>query len=255
MAPDGNILKTEKMKPTDRALSIFEAFEQAGRPLTLSELADAAGLPVSTSHGIVRTLLQRGYIYMSSRRKDLYPTRRLYDMAARINRCDPYLDRLAPHLEALRETTQETVIVGKRQNDEVIYLDVREGPQTIRYSASVGSLKPLHSTSIGKALLSVLDDEAILQWAVARALKAITHNTLTSVEELVQNISSGRERGYFVTRGESVGDVFAVAIPIGVNNDVVGIAVAGPMHRVESRIDQIGSCLLETKAKIEAEQA
>lgn len=242
------------MKPTDRALSIFEAFEQAGRPLTLSELAEAASLPVSTSHGIVRTLLQRGYIYLTSRRKDLYPTRRLYEMAVKINRCDPYLDRLAPHLAALREATQETVIVGKRQNDQIIYLDVNEGPQTIRYSASAGNIKPLHSTSIGKALLSVLDDDAIRQWAEPRVLEAVTPNTLTGVGELIRNIDRGRECGYFVTRGESVGDVFAVAIPIAVNNDVVGVAVAGPMHRMASRIEEVGRSLLDTKARIEAEQ-
>jgi DNA-binding IclR family transcriptional regulator len=175
-------------------------------------------------------------------------------MAVKINRCDPYLDRLAPHLAALREATQETVIVGKRQNDQIIYLDVNEGPQTIRYSASAGNIKPLHSTSIGKALLSVLDDDAIRQWAEPRVLEAVTPNTLTGVGELIQNIDRGRERGYFVTRGESVGDVFAVAIPIAVNNDVVGVAVAGPMHRMASRIEEVGRSLLDTKARIEAEQ-
>ena len=48
------------MNPTDRALSIFEAFELRARPLTLTELSKAAGLPVSTCHGIVSALTQRG---------------------------------------------------------------------------------------------------------------------------------------------------------------------------------------------------
>jgi IclR family transcriptional regulator, acetate operon repressor len=175
------------MKPADRALSIFEAFKLAERPLTLSELAETAGLPVSTCHGIVRTQMQRGYLYLSSRSRDLYPTRRLGDMAARIGTHEPYLERLEARLEALREQTRETAIAGKRQHDQITYLSVLEGPQTIRYSAAAGSIKPLHSTSIGKALLSALDDDSVRRWADTQALPAVTANTLTDPDALIEN--------------------------------------------------------------------
>ncbi|CAD6558059.1 IclR family transcriptional regulator [Paraburkholderia sabiae] len=239
------------MKPTDRALGIFEAFEAEGRPLTLSELAEAAGLPVSTSHGIVRVLLERGYLYLTSRRKDLFPTRRLYDMAAKIIANDPYLERIEPQLQTLRDATQETVIVGKRQHDEIVYLSVLEGPQTIRYSAAAGALKPLHSTSIGKAMLSRVDASELRRFLAQAALPSVTDNTLTTADELFDDIAHSREKGFFVTRGESVSDVFAIAVPVDVNRDVLGIAVAGPRHRMEEQIERIGAVLLEAKRSIE----
>jgi DNA-binding IclR family transcriptional regulator len=239
------------MKPTDRALGIFEAFENVGRPMTLSELADAAGLPVSTSHGIVRVLMERGYLYLTSRRKDLFPTRRLYDMAAKILAHDPYLERLEPHLEALRSATQETVIVGKRQQNEIIYLSVLEGPQTIRYSAAAGALKPLHSTSIGKAMLSRVEAGELRRYLADSALSSVTDHTLTSADAVFDDIAQSRERGYFVTRGESVSDVFAVAVPVDVGPDVLGIAIAGPRHRMDEQIERIATVLLETKRAIE----
>jgi len=242
------------VKPTDRALSIFEAFGRAARPLTLSELADAAGLPISTSHGIVHTLVERGYLYLTSKRKDLYPTRRLFDLATRINANDPYLERLNPYLEALRETTQETVIIGKRQHDEIVYLAVHEGPQMIRYSSSAGSIKPLHSTSIGKALLSKLPDDALRAWADMQSLSPITSTTLTQADALIEDVAQGRKAGFFVTRGESVSDVFAIAVPVSINNDVLGIAVAGPAHRMDPNIYEIGRKLLAAKASIEMGQ-
>lgn len=243
------------MKPTDRALSIFEAFELAERPLTLSELANMAGLPVSTCHGIVGTLLQRGYLYLTSRRKDLYPTRRLADMAARIGRHDPYLERLEPHLEALRAATLETVIVGKRQNNEIVYLSVLEGPQNIRYSAAAGDLKPLHSTSIGKALLSTLDHDSARRWADTHTLSTVTPNTLTDADALIADLQAGRERGFFVTRGESVSDVLAVAAPVLVDHELLGIAIAGPLHRMAAGVDAIADQLLRAKALIEASRS
>jgi IclR family transcriptional regulator, acetate operon repressor len=243
------------MKPTDRALGIFEAFEAAGRPMTLSELADAAGLPVSTSHGIVRVLMDRGYLYLTSRRKDLFPTRRLYDMAEKIIAHDPFLERLEPFLETLRGATQETVIVGKRQHDEIIYLRVLEGPQTIRYSSAAGAIKPLHSTSIGKAMLSrVAPDELKRQLADA-TLTAVTDHTVTSQAALFEEIAEARERGYFVTRGESVSDVYAVAVPVNVNRDVLGIAVAGPRHRMEGEIERVAALLLDAQREIEGASA
>jgi DNA-binding IclR family transcriptional regulator len=242
------------MKPTDRALSIFEAFELAERPLTLSELAEAAGLPVSTCHGIVGTLMERGYLYVSSRRKSLYPTRRLVDMVTRISRHDPYLDRLEPRLETLRESTQETVIVGRRQHDHLIYLLVLEGPQTIRYSASAGSLKPLHSTAIGKALLSTLSDEELTAWLDGHKMRSVTAHTLTRSADLLRDVRAGHATGYFATYGESVSDVMAIAVPVAIGGEWLGVAVAGPLHRMKQAIDLDVKHLLRAKRLIEADR-
>ena len=109
-------------------------------------------------------------------------------MAQRIRANDPYLERLESRLEPLREASGETVIVGKRQRDEVVYLSVLEGPQTIRYSARAGDIKPLHSTSIGKALLSAETDTRLRIWTKSNELPAITSKTLVSVEALIADL-------------------------------------------------------------------
>jgi len=239
------------LKPTDRALSIFEAFEAARRPLALSELAEASGMPVSTSHGVVRVMIERGYLYVTGRRKELYPTRRLVDMALQIAAHDPFLDRLEPQLLALREATQETVIVGKRQGDQIVYLAVHEGPQTIRYSAPAGAQKPLHSTSIGKAMLGELDDASLQTWLAGAPLEAITGHTLTAADALLRDIAESKQRGYFLTRAESVSDVFAVAMPVHLHREVLGIAVAGPRYRMENALEHIAAHLHAAIARIE----
>lgn len=241
------------MKPTDRALSIFEAFEAACRPLALSELAEASGMPVSTSHGVVRVMIERGYLYVTGRRKALYPTRRLVDMALKIAAHDPFLERLEPQLLALREATTETVIVGKRQGDEIVYLAVHEGPQTIRYSAPAGARKPLHSTSIGKAMLGELDDASLQAWLASATLAPVTAHTLTAADALADDLAESKRRGYFVTRGESVSDVFAVAMPVHLHREVLGIAVAGPRYRMENALENIAAQMHAAIAHIEGD--
>jgi IclR family transcriptional regulator, acetate operon repressor len=227
-----------------RVIDIFEAFQTSQRPLSLTELADAVGVPKSTCHAIVSTLTARGYLYTLSRPRALYPTRRMFDVMADVVGKDPFIERATPVLERLRDATRETVILGKRQGDTVIYLQVIEGLHSIRYSAKPGEFKPLHSSSIGKALLGSLKEPEMRAWLKERALPAITANTKTEHEALVRDILDSRKLGYFVTRGENVSDVWAVAAFLTVNNETVAVAVAGPQHRIEANVAEVARLLV-----------
>ena len=228
----------------ERVIDIFEAFEASQRPLSLTDLAEAVGVPKSTCHAIVSTLLARGYLYSLSRPRSLYPTRRMFDVMNNICARDPFVERATPVLERLRDATRETVILGKRQGDSVIYLQVIEGMHSIRYSAKPGEFKPLHSSSIGKALLGSLKEPEMRAWLKERTLPAVTATTKTEHEALVQDVLSSRKLGYFVTRGENVSDVWAVATFITVHNETLAVAVAGPQHRMEANVPEIARLLV-----------
>jgi IclR family acetate operon transcriptional repressor len=231
----------------ERAFAILETFERERRPLSMKELADSCAIPASTCHALVHTLLKRAYLYQTGRRKDLYPTRRLYDIGAAVLAHDPVLQRLEPAMAALRETTRETVILGKRQKDAIVYLSVMEGPEVIRYSAAAGDIKPLHSTSIGKALLSVLREPDLRNLLAAQARESVTDATITDIAALIANIAEGRAHGCFVTRGENVPDVTALAVPVAINNELYGLAVAGPSHRLEKSADAVVAALVAAR--------
>ena len=231
----------------ERVFAILETFESERRPLSLKELADTCRIPMSTCHTLVHTLLKRAYLYQSGRRKDLYPTRRLYDLGVTILAHDPVLQRLEPAMQALRQATRETVILGKRHKVGVVYLEVLEGPEVIRYSARPGDIKPLHSTCIGKALLSTLSDQDLRAALGKGKLPRVTETTITERASLIADIDDGRETGCFVTRGENVPDVTAMAAPIAINQEFYGLAVAGPSHRMNAREAEIRKTLAETR--------
>lgn len=228
----------------ERIIDIFEAFQASRRPLSLTELSKAAGIPKSSCHAIVATLTARGYLYTLTRPRALYPTKRLYDVARGILANDPLVARAAPLLEELRNATRETVILGKRQGDTVIYLHVLEGPHPIRYSAEPGEFKPLYSSSIGKALLGSLKEPELRSWLQAHELPAVTAGTLTDRQALLEDVLASRRRGYFVTRGENVSDVWAVAAFIATPQDTLAVAVAGPKHRMESSLTDCARSLV-----------
>lgn len=233
------------VKTADRTLDLLEAFARIKEPLSLSELARQLGCPVSSCHGLIRTMKARGYLYLLQHRRRYYPTRRLLKVGAEIAAHDPLVERLVPALEALRRRTEETVILGHRQDDEIVYLHVLEGSQTIRYAASPGDRKPLHSSALGKAFLGVLDDGALAAFLERRHLERVTPNTITQADALIADVQRARRRGYFMTRGENVPDVTAVARTMVIESETLGVCVAGPTHRMRPKIVALGQALAE----------
>lgn len=239
------------IKTAGRTLDVFEAFEAIKKPTTLSELAGFIGAPISSCHGLVRTLRNRGYLYTVSGRSTLYPTKRLLDVATTIAANDPILERLGPALVKLRDETVETVILGKRQDDHIVYLEVVEGLHTIRYAAKPGKIVPLHSSAIGKAMLGTMRPAELEKFAADKAFERITDNTLTSGGALLDDVAEAQRRGYAITRGENVADVMAIARAFNAGSGLLGIAVAGPLPRMEANLDRYVGMLLETCAEID----
>ncbi|MDX5362438.1 MAG: IclR family transcriptional regulator [Alphaproteobacteria bacterium] len=239
------------VKTAARTLDIFEVFRTAGEPLSLTELSERINSPVSSCHALVKTLQARGYIYTLDQRRHIYPTKRLLEVATDIARRDPLVRKITPLMTALRDETGETVIMGKRQGDAIIYLDVIEGTHTIRYTAHPGETKPLHSSSIGKAMLSLLPD-ADMERLLGKRLSAPTPNTLTDLALLKADIAEGRARGCFITRGENVADVMALAIVRRIAGETLGFALAGPIARVEQNYDRYLSRVMAFGADLAA---
>lgn len=240
------------VKSAERVLDLIEAYGDARQPMSLSVLAKRIGIPVSSCHGLVRTLQQRGYLYSVGASRQVYPTKRLFRVAEVINANDPILDWLLPELEALRDLTGETVILGQAQDRSVIYLEVLESSSTIRYSAAPGEHKPFYSSAIGKALLSTYAPATLAQILTETPLTAITANTITDRHQLELDLAATRQRGFSITRGENVADVMAIAIAVATANDTLGIALAGPLPRMEANYERHSSALLALRARLAA---
>jgi IclR family acetate operon transcriptional repressor len=238
------------VKTAGRTLDLFETFARMQTPLSLSELARALNAPPSSCFNLIRALQARGYLYAVQLRRQLYPTRRLFEVASAIVAGEPWMARVEPVLTQLRDQTRETVILGKRQGDRVVYLNIIDGPQSIRYTARAGDLKPLHSSAIGKALLGALSPAELTEVLKQLPLERVTEATITDRSALLANLERGREFGSFVTTGENVADVMAVAATVRLESDVYGIAIAGPIHRMTDHVTSHVSALTAACATI-----
>ena len=233
----------ENVKTAGRTLDVLEAFARSGRPLSLTEVAQLIESPMSSAHALLRTLRARGYVYSFEDSKLLYPTKRILAIAQLIAKSDPLVELVLPEMRWLLKATNETIIFGKRQAERVTYLEVLESHQAIRYSAKPGDTKPLHSSAIGKAMLSFLSDKEITALMKKTGIKQVTGTTIVSPSKLISNIRQSSQKGFFVTRGENVADVLGISVGLRIAGEPLGIAIAGPIERLSAREDECGALL------------
>ncbi len=236
-------MAADNVKTAVRTLDLFEVFARVQGPLSLTELANLLGSPASSTHALVKTLRQRGYVYILEDRKLIFPTKRILAVSELIAKSDPIIEIFQPEMKKLLAATDETIILGKRQGDYITYLEVMESSRSIRYSAKPGDIKPLHSSAVGKAMLSTLSEPELLATVRKLGLKKITDSTITTVDTLLEDIKAGRSKNLFITRGENVPDVMAMAACIKLGSEHLSVAVAGPVERVSKREAEFASFL------------
>ncbi|MCU1625105.1 MAG: IclR family transcriptional regulator [Pseudonocardia sp.] len=204
------------IQAVDRALRIL-AVLQGGR-MSLGDIAARAGLPPSTVHGIVRTLLAHGMV-VQERDSGRY---RLGPATLRLG--NVYLDtlelraRVAPWAAELARRTGCAVRTGVLLLGEVVVVVHEPRPDGTRQMPEVGIVIPAHACALGKALLA--HDPAA---AAAVTLRSMTGGTVTDRTALDAELAEVRRTGLAVEVEEAVLGEYGLAAPLAdAVGDVVG---------------------------------
>ena len=243
-----------EVKLVARTLGLFECYADRGEPLSLTELSQGLQAPMSSTLALVRTLVARGYLYQT-RKRTYYPTKKLTIMCSSIDAKDPILDILRPYLVRLRDESGETAVLGTREDLQVIYLDSEHSFQAIRYTAQAGEARSLHANSLGKALLSVLDGEELLEVLERMEMNALTGKTLTSRKALLDDLALTRDRGWSANIAESVPDLAAIAAPFCLAGKWYAVSIVGPIARMQTAWNRHVGLLAKVKTELELHQA
>ena len=241
------------VKTAARVLDVLNLFAEEQKPLLYSEIATQMQIPLSSCHGLLKTMVARGYLYEIGKKHGYYPTQKLIHVATLICRSDPLNAVIEPVLERVRDLTGETALLAKLADDKVVYLIVAESKQTIRFSHQPGGFKAVHATSSGKALLSVLPSEERQKWFKAYSgFTAFTDSTITARDAFDRDLQAGVARGWQRSVGENVEDVMSVSLGFRAYEQPFAIVVAGPLGRMLKNEATTGKQLEEVKALLHA---
>jgi DNA-binding IclR family transcriptional regulator len=241
-----------RVKQVENVLDLIELFAREKSPRTLTALSAKLGMPKSSTFNLIDTLVARGFLYQTQPRSGYYPTRRLLDLSRDIVEGDGFLQRLHGELAALAANTGETVLLAVRDQGEVVYVDVVESSALIRYFAKVGERRPLYATSSGKAILTSYGEAE--RTAILQSLTYVTHERTTAgnSQELAANLELSIQRGWCEDQAEYTPDVMGIAVPVVHDERRFGLAVAGPMFRMQDRRTELAALLLATATRMQA---
>jgi IclR family transcriptional regulator, acetate operon repressor len=221
-----------------RILDIIEAFARERRPMSVSALASATGIPVSSCHGLVKTLEERGYVFEVKSQGGFYLTKLLANQLSAISNYDPLPPWVAPALETIRDRSNETILFAKLVNAAALYIEVFESKQYVRYIVKVGDIRPLYASAAGKALLASLDDKTRMAIIDRIKFTKYTERTISDKQELIAHLQEWTPKGWFISREDYLEEVHAVAVPIVIGGEHYACAIAGPAHRIEENLDE-----------------
>lgn len=238
-------------RATDRVIDILELAAASRDGLPLKDLSLRVETPKSSLLPLLRTLSARGYLEQG-RAGEYRLGRRALELAVRSRGGRDLVDAARPALEALMRRTGESAFLTTLAAAAVVFIDVVETEQIIRYTVNVGQRSPLHATANGKAILAFLpaaQRDAILR---ALSLKRYTDRTLTSLPALRAALDEIRTTGVGVSIDEIVRGASGIAAPVfDRDGRVVGAcAVGGPTDRMKPRMRQLAADVKATARSI-----
>ncbi|MFC4603974.1 IclR family transcriptional regulator [Rhodococcus kronopolitis] len=209
----------------ERMTLILDAFDGRAARLTLEEVALRSGLPRSTVHRILDSLVKLNWVEHASFGYRL--GRRALGVGGDGGHAE-LREVAAPLLHELHMQTGMVVHLSVLAGNEVVYLDKIGGRLAAAIPSRVGGRVPAQSSACGKAMLAWLDPEQV-DTLVGNNLVRITERTIADLGILHLELNRIRQRrGLAFEREESARGVACVASAVrGPEGPVAAISLCG----------------------------
>lgn len=226
------------VKQAANVLDLLEYFAREQKTASLAELSAHFGWPRSSTYNLIQTLLERGFLYEPKPRGGYYPTARWLALAQEVAEAEPLPPAVLALLRDLAETTGETVWITAPSGQHAVLLSVIQSKQAIRYTGEPGKRVPIHGTASGQAIMSQMSASqkaSILRRAV---FERFGPGTPMSVEDVEQSIVASLRRGSFRSASAFSRDLGGVSVPLVLGGRIFSVTVAGPLFRIQDRMDE-----------------
>ncbi len=229
----GDTSDQNTIKSLDRAMEVLERLSELGGT-TLSDLAQDLGQSPATIYRVLYTLEARGIVDFETGTQTWHIGAGAFLIGSRFLRRTSLVERARPVLRALMHETGETANLAVERDGLVLFLSQVETHETIRAFFPPGTMSPMHSSGIGKALLSRMEPARVDQIIAQHGLERFTDRTLSDAAALHADLAVTRARGYSVDAEEKTTGMRCIAAPIfDVHGEAVaGLSISGPAARM-----------------------
>jgi len=203
-----------KVQAVDRALDVLDCFSFQTRSLSLAEVAGKTGLNKTTAKRLMSNLSRRGYLQQDADSKSYHLGMRLFELGGIVFASFSLRQAAADSMNRLQTETGATVLLGMMMEDQVLYVDKREGGGMIRILSDIGWRRPLHFGMLGRVLMAFLDRKEVKRLLAKDPLQPYTPYSITDEKGFHLSLEQIRKNGYLVERQEAVEGVIGISAPI-----------------------------------------
>jgi DNA-binding IclR family transcriptional regulator len=235
-----------------KALQLLETLANAHTGLSLSELSKRNELHPSTTHRLLHTLVEAGYVRQEASDRNYHLGAAAINLAMAASLHTDVRALAGPYLRQLADATQETASLVVLDGEEIVYIAQAESTNTVRTFNSIGTRVPAYASAGGKALLAHLSTAQQDAFWKTTEFVPFTANTLTDPESLEVELERIRRRGYAVDDEEYESGMRCIAAVVydHAADVVAALMLSGPSTRITiSRLtdlaQQVQACALE----------
>lgn len=196
-----------------RGLAVISAFSPQRHELTLSDIAEAAGVSQPSALRIGYTLVEAGYLVRNPLTKGYRLGPRLITAGLATMSSLVLPDIAAPYLTDLRDRTDETVKLGIPARQQVIIVGWYPSERYPHSHHFLGTTLPLHATSLGRAILAWLPHTVVAAVLARSEAATFTDRTMTP-DRAFDDLREVRQRGYAINDQGTTNEHRSVAAPL-----------------------------------------
>ena len=226
--------KIDILKSLDKGLLVLEVIEETLVPVSLHELWLKLKWDKATILRILVTLERRGYIHRDPTTKGYTLGIKIYGLYNSMTKTQEHNIQqiIKPYLEKLVEKTGESAHLALVIDKSIVYINTQSSSEILCVNTKVGNRGPLHCTALGKAYLSMIDENQFDK--LIDSMPKYTEKTITNVIDLRKNLIEIRKKGFSIDNEEYVVGIRCVASAISNHLDfpIAMIGISGPKDRL-----------------------
>ena len=205
-------------------------------PASVRDLAERTGVTKPAVYRILHTLEERSFVTRDENRREymlgefLTGLSRKHDQSANLPRL------VSPYMDALLKKFDETVNLGVLDGNKIKYLHSLESSQRLRSSNPREEKDNVHSTALGKAILSTFSEAELEKTLKKLDLKSQTDKTITTEKDLLSAISRAKKIGFAIDDQENELGSRCVAVAVTDRNGkaLCALSITGPASRMST---------------------
>jgi IclR family pca regulon transcriptional regulator len=202
----------DRVGSLEKGLGVLEILAAAPAGLTLTQVAEKAGLTRAGARRLLLSLVATGHVGQEGRRFLLTP--RLLTLARTWLEGVSLWDFALPYMREVAGALNESCSAAILADTDVVYVARVPGERIMSVALSVGTRLPAYCTSMGRVLLSDLPSPELENLLRRASIRANTKKTIINRIEIARAVRRAGEQGFAVVDEEMEIGLRSIAVPV-----------------------------------------